>query len=158
MFAIYSDAIKEQLSTCKFDRIILLHCLHQLHSSSTLSNNSDSHQTRTSQSSDSIRLVSFIQFIRQSLSNNGQLLIVHREPNINTLPLPIEIINKWYDADEHSARLIEQLHRERTNNFELIWEVETVKFVLAKLIWYNLIFHQKFYPLTLSSQQQVNNQ
>lgn len=101
------------------------------------------------------RLIAFINMLRQSLNNHGKLLIIHREPNISTLPLPIEVISNWYDADAHSARLIEQLHRERTKDVELVWEVETIKFNIQKLIWFNLLIHRTFYPLTLTSQKQV---
>lgn len=94
--------------------------------------------------------------LRKCLTNNGKLVIIHREPNINTLPLPVEVINSWYNANTHSARLIEQLHRERKKNLELLWEVETIKFSVQKLNWFNLLIHRTFYPLTLNSQRQVN--
>jgi hypothetical protein len=94
--------------------------------------------------------------LRKSLAANGKLVIVHREPNINTLPLPTEVIANWYNANSHSARLIEQLHRERKKNLELVWELETVKFNTQKLTWFNLLIHRTFYPLTLNSPKQVN--
>jgi len=93
--------------------------------------------------------------LRKSLATNGKLVIVHREPNINTLPLPIEVITNWYSANSHSARLIEQLHRERKKNLEILWEVETIKFTIQKLTWFNLLIHRTFYPLTLNSPKQV---
>jgi hypothetical protein len=93
--------------------------------------------------------------LNKSLTPNGKLVIIHREPNINTLPLPIEVITNWYKANAHSARLIEQLHRDRKNNLELLWEVETIKFTTQKLNWFNLLIHRTFYPLTLNSQKQV---
>jgi hypothetical protein len=99
--------------------------------------------------------MSFINTLRKSLTPNGKLVIVHREPNINTLPLPVEVITNWYNASAHSARLIEQLHRDRKANLELVWEVETVKFNINKLNWFNLLIHRTFYPLILSSQKQV---
>ncbi|CAF3334600.1 unnamed protein product [Rotaria sp. Silwood1] len=100
-------------------------------------------------------LMSYINTLRKSLATNGKLIIIHREPNINTLPLPIEVITSWYNADTHSARLIEQLHRERKKNIELLWEVETIKFSIQKLNWFNLLIHRTFYPLTLNSQKQI---
>jgi hypothetical protein len=94
--------------------------------------------------------------LHKSLTKNGKLVIVHREPNINTLPLPMEVISNWFNANAHSSRLIEQLHRERrTTNLELLWEVETIKFNIQKLNWFNLLIHRTFYPLTLNSQKQV---
>jgi hypothetical protein len=93
--------------------------------------------------------------LRKSLAVNGKLVIIHREPNINTLPLPTEVITNWYSSNSHCARLIEQLHRERKKNTELLWEVETVKFNIQKLNWFNLLIHRAFYPLTLNSQKQV---
>ena len=95
--------------------------------------------------------------LRKLLTPNGKLVIIHREPNINTLPLPIQVITSWYDASAHSARLIEQLHRQPNKNLELLWEVETVKFNIHKLTWFNLLIHRTFYPLTLNSQKQVKN-
>lgn len=153
MFNLDLDAIKEQLSSNTFDRIILLNCLHQITNPSTNENNrSESQNTNLSFTSP---LMSYIHMLRTSLATNGKLVIVHREPNINTLPLPIEVITNWYSANSHSARLIEQLHRERKQNLELLWEVETVKFNIQKLNWYNLLIHRTFYPLTLNSQKQV---
>jgi hypothetical protein len=102
--------------------------------------------------------MSYINMLRKSLATNGKLVIVHREPNINTLPLPIEVISNWYNANAHSARLIEQLHRERKKNVELLWEVETIKFNIQKLNWFNLLIHRTFYPLTLNNQKQVEKQ
>jgi len=93
--------------------------------------------------------------LRTSLVKNGKLIIVHREPNINTLPLPVEVITNWHNASAHSSRLIEQLHGERRPNIEFLWEVETLKFNIQKLTWFNLLIHRKFYPLTLTSQKQV---
>ena len=40
---------------------------------------------------------------------------------------------------------------------ELLWEVETVKFTIQKLNWFNLLIHRSFYPLTLNSQKQVQD-
>lgn len=93
--------------------------------------------------------------LRKSLITNGKLVIIHREPNINTLPLPVEVITNWYNANTHSARLIEQLHRDRKKNLEVAWEVETIKFNIQKLNWFNSLIHRTFYPLTLTSQKQV---
>lgn len=147
------DAIKEQISNQKFDRIILLNCLHHLTATTTPSGTPN--DNRSSQLSTNSRLIAFINTLRKSLNNQGRLLIVHREPNISTLPLPIEVITNWYEADAHSARLIEQLHRERTKDLDLVWEVETIKFTIQKLVWFNLLIHRTFYPLTLTSQKQV---
>jgi hypothetical protein len=149
----YVDAIKEQLSNNAFDRIILLNCLHQITNSSTNEDNrSESRNTNLSLSNP---VISYINMLRKSLATNGKLVIVHREPNINTLPLPLEVITNWYSANSHSARLIEQLHRERKKNLEILWEVETIKFNIQKLNWFNLLIHRSFYPLTLNSQKQV---
>ncbi len=145
MFNLDLDAIKEQLSSNTFDRIILLNCLHQITNPSTNENNRpESQNTNLSFTSP---LMSYINMLRKSLATNGKLVIVHREPNINTLPLPIEVITNWYSANSHSARLIEQLHRERKKNTELLWEVETIKFNIQKLNWFNLLIHRTFYPL-----------
>lgn len=150
----HSDAIKEQLSAHTFDRIILLNCLHQVNNPPPADTRSES---RASNASANSHLISFIHLLRKSLASQGKLVIIHREPNINTLPLPVEVITNWYDADAHSARLIEQLHRERKKDLELVWEMETIKFSLQKLIWFNLLIHRTFYPLTLTSQKQVRS-
>ena len=148
------DAIKEQLSANAFDRIILLNCLHQIGQNPD-ENRSESRNTVLSVTSP---LMSFINMLKKSLTSNGKLVLIHREPNINTLPLPVEVITNWYNANSHCARLIEQLHRERKKNLELLWEVETIKFNIHKLNWFNLLIHRTFYPLILSSQKQVTTQ
>ncbi len=140
------------MSKNTFDRIILLNCLHQI----TNEDNRSESRTTTNVSLSS-PLMSYINMLRKSLNINGKLVIIHREPNINTLPLPMEVITNWYSSNTHSARLIEQLHRERKKNMELLWEVETVKFTIQKLNWFNLLIHRSFYPLTLNSQKQVQD-
>lgn len=149
-----SDAIKQELPTNAFDRIILLNCLHQVANPAV----NDDAQTESQHSSyvSHSPLLSYIHMLRRALAKNGKLIIVHREPNINTLPLPMEVITNWYSANAHSARLIEQLHRDRKKGLEILWEVETVKFTIQKLVWYNLLIHRSFYPLTLNNQKQVN--
>ncbi|CAF1059732.1 unnamed protein product [Rotaria sordida] len=150
---LHQDTIKEQLTANTFDRIILLNCLHQINNS--LTNEDIKSESQNTNFTFSSPLVSYINILRKSLATNGKLIIIHREPNINTLPLPIEVITNWYNADTHSARLIEQLHRERKKNLELVWEVETIKFSIQKLNWFNLLIHRTFYPSTLSSQKQI---
>lgn len=145
------DAIKDQLSKTAFDRIILLNCLHQI------THDDQRSESRTTNTTVINPLMAFINMLRKSLAGNGKLVIIHREPNINTLPLPVEVINSWYNANTHSARLIEQLHRERKKNLEVLWEVETIKFGIQKLNWFNLLIHRTFYPLMLNSQRQVNS-
>lgn len=146
--------IEEKFGSEKFDRIILLNCLHQLSNPSPVQSEARS-ISETSLISSNARVLLFVNRLRDRLTNDGKILIIHREPNINTLPLPIEVIGNWYEADSHSARLIEQLHRDRKKNLELLWEVETIRFSIQKLIWFNLLIHRMFYPLTLSSQKQV---
>ncbi|CAF3663704.1 unnamed protein product [Rotaria socialis] len=150
---LHQGAIKEQLTANAFDRIILLNCLHQISNSST-NDDVQTESQRTNASSNS-SVMSYINILRKSLAKDGKLIITHREPNINTLPLPVEVISSWYNADTHSARLIEQLHRERKRGLELLWEVETIKFSLQKLNWFNLLIHRTFYPLTLNNQKQI---
>ena len=67
----------------------------------------------------------------------------------------MEVITNWHNANAHGARLIEQLHRDRKKDLELLWEVETIKFSIQKLNWFNLLIHRAFYPLTLNSQKEV---
>ena len=153
-FFVRLDAIEEQLVNQKFDRIILLNCLHQLNQPSPTPPDSRP-KSGSSYSSTNTRLLKFFARLRQLLTNQGKIVIVHREPNINTLPLPIDVITNWYESDGHSARLIEQLHRDRKKDLELVWEVETVKFTIPKLVWFNLLIHRTFYPLTLLSSRQV---
>ena len=62
------DAIKKQLSTNKFDRIILLNCLHKINNTS----------------------ISPINLLHKSLTKDGRLIIIYREPTMNTLPLPMK--------------------------------------------------------------------
>jgi hypothetical protein len=121
------------LAETKFDRIILLLCLHQLRG----------HES------------SFIEQLCQRLMKDGQLVIVHREAHISTLPLPKVVLAHWTATDEHSSRLIEQLHCDRRETRQINWEMEEICFTIDKSHWFNLLIDRSFYPLTLTNHEQV---
>ncbi|UJR25940.1 hypothetical protein I4U23_007288 [Adineta vaga] len=146
---LHHDAIKEQLSSKIFDRIILFNCLHHINSVTMNENIPKIHTNIISP------LMLCINLLRRSLISTGRLVIIHREPNINTLPLPVEVIETWYNTNEHSSRIIEQLHGEKRPNLEFLWEVETIKFTIQKLNWFNELIHRTFYPLQLCNQKQI---
>ncbi|CAF1564801.1 unnamed protein product [Adineta ricciae] len=146
---LHHDAIKEQLASNIFDRIILFNCLHHINHVTMSENIPKLHANIISP------LMLCINLLRKALIPTGRLVIVHREPNINTLPLPVEVIETWYNTDEHSSRIIEQLHGEKRPNLEFLWEVETIKFTMQKLSWYNELMHRTFYPLPLCNQKQI---
>jgi hypothetical protein len=100
--------------------------------------------------------MSLINLLRKSMARNGKLIIVHREPSINTLPLPNEVLEKWFNEGVNRAGgLIKQLTSEKNNNVEVNHEVEIIKFVINKLNWFSLLYNRAFYPLTLTYQAQV---
>jgi len=121
------------LPTNKFDRIILLNCLHKIHNTS----------------------ISPINLLHKSLTKDGRLIIIYREPTMNTLPLPNEVLAKWYNVHANSRRLIEQIYRQQRSNIEIYQKIEIIKFNMNKLNWFSLIYNRMFYPLTLINQQQV---
>ncbi|CAF3930182.1 unnamed protein product, partial [Adineta steineri] len=146
-------AIKEQLSSNIFDRIIVFNCLHLINNPSADETTKDG--SRNFSAGIYSPLMSCINMLRKSLVPHGRLIIIHREPNINTLPLPVEVITNWHNSVGHSSRLIEQLHSERRPELEYLWEVETIKFNIQKLNWFNLLIHRAFYPLNLTDQKQI---
>ncbi len=126
--------IAQRLSTNKFDRIILLNCLHQIKSSTSIFP---------------------INLLHQSLTNDGRLLIISREPNTNTLPLPIEVVTEWMNVYGNSARCIEQIYCEKRIHIEIDRKIEIIKFLMNKFTWFSLLYNRMFYPLTLIHQTQV---
>jgi hypothetical protein len=130
----YFDMIEQQLSINKFNRIILLNCLQKINSSS----------------------IAPINLLRKSLLPNGRLIIIYREPIMNTLPLPIEIMSKWSDAHVNDTRFIQQIYCDQNRNIDIRQKIETIKFVMNKFNWFSLLYHRMFYPLTLIDQKQVN--
>jgi hypothetical protein len=126
--------IEQQLSINKFNRIILLNCLQKINSSS----------------------IAPINLLRKSLLPNGRLIIIYREPIMNTLPLPIEIMSKWSDAHVNDTRFIQQIYCDQNRNIDIRQKIETIKFVMNKFNWFSLLYHRMFYPLTLIDQKQVN--
>ncbi|CAF0877092.1 unnamed protein product [Adineta steineri] len=150
---LHQDAIKEQLSSNIFDRIIVFNCLHLINNPSVDETTKDG--SRNFSAGIYSPLMSCINMLRKSLVPHGRLIIIHREPNINTLPLPVEVITNWHNSVGHSSRLIEQLHSERRPELEYLWEVETIKFNIQKLNWFNLLIHRAFYPLNLTDQKQI---
>ncbi len=122
--------IEQQLSTNKFNRIILLNCLHKINSRSILP----------------------INLLRKSLLPNGRLIIIYREPTMNTLPLPKEVMKQWFHVHMNHTRCIQQIYYE---HIEIHQKIETIKFLMNKFHWFNLLYHRMFYPLTLIHQKQV---
>ena len=76
---------------------------------------------------------------------------------MNTLPLPSEVLTKWFTVNAKSERFIAQIYCEKRNNVEICRSEETIKFTMHKLMWFSLLHNQLFYPLPLIDQKQVNS-
>lgn len=74
---------------------------------------------------------------------------------MNTLPLPNEVLSKWYYAYRNCTRLIEPIYREKRIHIDIFQKHEIIKFFLNKLYWFSLLYHQMFYPMTSINQKLV---
>lgn len=126
--------MKQSLPPSTYDGIILFQCLEQVYRHS----------------------LSFIHLCRRALKDDGQLIIIHRDVNSQTLPLPSEVFPPWSNKSSQLLRkLLEHLQRHQRHSIDFFQEIRSIKFTMRKIHWFSLLYHRTFYPLTLIEQNKV---